>query len=505
MPLATSQIGIPAGYPHPVAGIRVEPDFTAEARLKFEPSFVETGIGMESGFGAGFRLEPEGGFSQHDLRRRRRSRARHALRLKAEAVMRRVVDFGFAALLLAVLSPLALILFMLAKIYGGGIETQERLGYLSRRFFMYRFYFPGNGPLTRLRSLRSIPTLVNILVGEMSFVGPRPLGRYEALADRRLTWKRYEMRPGLVSLWWVRKHANIAHGSELSLDLEYVDTTTFWGDIGIALRAIPIALFFQGASRLEPEIEICGIRIDNFTMEESVERVVSMAGGSQASQICFVNADCVNTAFVDADYRAALGQADMVLADGIGMRLAGAVFEQNVRENINGTDMLPFLLAEVEQAGLSIFLLGGAPGVAEAAAKWIHEHFPELRVAGTDHGFFTPEDEPAVIQGVKDSGADILFVCMGAPTQEKWIAAHKDQVGAKVLIAAGGLLDFYAGRVLRAPIWVRELGMEWFYRFLLEPWRMWRRYFLGNLLFLARVLRTRLTLTRGHSGNGRLR
>jgi N-acetylglucosaminyldiphosphoundecaprenol N-acetyl-beta-D-mannosaminyltransferase len=131
--------------------------------------------------------------------------------------------------------------------------------------------------------------------------------------------------------------------------------------------------------------------------------------------------------------------------------------------------------------------------VAESVTQWIATQYPGVTVSGCHHGYFRPEEEPEVIQNIAESGADILLVAMGVPQQDKWIDGHLHELGVKVAMGVGGLFDFYSGRILRAPLWVREIGMEWFYRFLQEPGRMWKRYFLGNGVFLFHVLRERIT------------
>jgi N-acetylglucosaminyldiphosphoundecaprenol N-acetyl-beta-D-mannosaminyltransferase len=244
------------------------------------------------------------------------------------------------------------------------------------------------------------------------------------------------------------------------------------------------------------------VEIDNLTMAEASAHIVALTQAEEPSQICFVNADCVNIAFTDDDYRATLADAQLVLADGIGVRLAGEILNQNIRENINGTDMLPFLCAAAEEAKLGFYLLGGKPGVAEGAAQWIAERYPRLRMCGYRDGYFSEEEQPGVLEGIKASGADVLLVALGAPRQDKWIAEHKYRLGTKVSIGVGGLLDFYSGRIPRAPVWMRELGMEWFYRFWQEPRRMWRRYFLGNAVFLYRVGCERMRANHSHHTGG---
>jgi N-acetylglucosaminyldiphosphoundecaprenol N-acetyl-beta-D-mannosaminyltransferase len=441
-------------------------------------------------------IDLDGGFSKDGIRQRRRAQRRRSLSwviaIWAAGALRRLSDALLAAFLIVLLSPVLLALLIAARIAGGGLEEKPRLGRWATHFYQYEFSFPASSALQPLAFFKPLPSLLNILKGDMSFIGPRPASPNESFAAERTAWKRYNLRPGLLSLWWLRKRANIAYTSEVGLDLEYVETSTLWGDLGIAVRAIPV-VFLGGEGNTAPDqIHFLGVQIDNLTMAEASDRIISLSQGPEPVQICFVNADCVNIAFTDQNYRATLDQARLVLADGIGVRLAGTILNQNVRENINGTDMLPFLCAAAERANVSLFLLGGQPGVPDSTARWIADHYPALRIAGVRHGFFSEAEQPSVVQQIKDSGAGILLVALGTPRQDKWIAAHKDQFGAKVAIGVGGLFDFYSGRIPRAPVWMRELGMEWFYRFYQEPRRMWRRYFVGNAVFLYRVACERL-------------
>ncbi len=443
-----------------------------------------------------FLVELEEGFSKSGIRHRRRAHRRRSLTwmvaVRAAHTLRRLADIFFALLLLALLSPVLLGLVIVARASGGGIRRQRKLGRWATHFEQYELYFPTSSVFSRMTLLHSIPTLCNVVEGQMAFIGPRAVSPNEALADKRVAWKRYDLRPGLLSLWWLRKRANIAYTSELNLDLEYVETKTLWGDVGIALRAIPAVFMGVSCSTAPPQLSFLGVRIDNLTMAEASTQIIKMTESDTASQVCFVNADCVNIAFNDENYRATLYEAQLVLADGIGVRIAGSILNQNVRENVNGTDMLPYLCAAAERANAGIYLLGGRPGVAEAAATWIRERYPRLKISGLHHGYFTEAEQPQIAEQIKASGAAILLVGLGAPRQDQWIAAHKHELGARVSIGVGGLLDFYSGHIPRAPAWMRELGMEWFYRFMQEPRRMWRRYFVGNAVFLYRTMRERV-------------
>jgi N-acetylglucosaminyldiphosphoundecaprenol N-acetyl-beta-D-mannosaminyltransferase len=149
------------------------------------------------------------------------------------------------------------------------------------------------------------------------------------------------------------------------------------------------------------------------------------------------------------------------------------------------------LLARLAATGQGVFLLGGRPGVADDVAAWVRAHFPGARIAGTAHGYFPADAESALVDRINASGAGVLLVAFGAPRQETWIRRNAPRLRVNSALGVGGLFDFYAGRIPRAPQWLRELGLEWAYRLYQEPRRMWRRYLVGNVVFLSRVIAER--------------
>ena len=125
--------------------------------------------------------------------------------------------------------------------------------------------------------------------------------------------------------------------------------------------------------------------------------------------------------------------------------------------------------------------------MAEAVAEWATSRYPAVRIAGVRDGYFTEEETDEVIRHIHESRADVLLVALGAPRQEFWIDHHLVATGVPVALGVGGLFDFYSGRLKRAPLWMREAGIEWLYRLIQEPRRMWKRYLIGNLVFVFRV------------------
>jgi N-acetylglucosaminyldiphosphoundecaprenol N-acetyl-beta-D-mannosaminyltransferase len=439
----------------------------------------------------------EGRFSARAIRRRRINHLVQSngwlIWIQLLSGARRSLELLLAALLLATLSPLLLILFIAVKARGGRVLHTPRLGRWGCAFNEISF---SSGPFAGL------PALLNVLRGNMSLVGPRAVSPSEVSAADRAAWRRFNTRPGFICLWWIRRRANIAWGSESDADSEYLDTQSVWGDLAIGLRAIPAAFYGEGVTVAPERIELMGIGFNNLTMEEAVAGIVDRARNPYPSQLCFVNADCVNVACHDADYNELLANSAIVLADGIGLKLAGKILNNNIRQNVNGTDLFPQLcdaLAKLNNADLGLYLLGGKPGVPEDVARWIAEHYPATRVSGFHHGFFTHAETSVLLGDIRRSGAAILLVAFGVPKQEKWIRDNLAQTGVGMAIGVGGLFDFYSGRVPRAPIWIRELGMEWLYRFAQEPSRMWRRYFVGNFIFLVRAVSERFLARAEHA------
>lgn len=404
---------------------------------------------------------------------------------------KRIVETLLALLLLILLLPALIALTVAVYLMGGRLERLPRLGRWCEPFCEYRFSVPPHGPgrLITLLHLHRLPPLFNILKGDMSFIGPRVVSPGEISPREHTARKRYNVRPGLICLWWIRRRANIAYGSEVEADSEYVDTFSLWGDVGITLRSIPAILYGEGVATAPDELTILDIPIHNVTMSEAVIRIGQFLDDGRPRQVCFINADGANIAYHNTAYRKTLQQAALSLADGIGLKLAGKLLGRDIKQNVNGTDLFPRLCEALAQSGHGVFLLGARPGVVDAVQNWMLEHFPGICVSGAQHGYFTPEEEPRIIDDIARSGAALLLVAFGAPRQDMWISEHLSQTGVSVAMGVGGLFDFYSGRMPRAPLWMREMGVEWVFRLYREPRRMWKRYGIGNGLFLYRVIK----------------
>ena len=244
------------------------------------------------------------------------------------------------------------------------------------------------------------------------------------------------------------------------------------------------------------KICILGVEIDNVSRLEALARMESLLySGGGPRQVSFVYADCLNRSYTDARYREVLNKSSLVLGDGTGIRIASSMLGTPVRENQCGTDVTPEFLARTN--GARVFLLGSKEPVVQQAAEKMSREFPAITVCGVQHGYFQSDDE--VIAKINAAKPDILLVGMGAPRQEIWIDENLHRLNVKICCGLGAFFDFYSGSVPRAPQWMLDRGMEWIYRLCGEPRRLWRRYLIGNFLFLGRVYRQLLT---GHGVRG---
>jgi alpha-1,3-mannosyltransferase len=233
---------------------------------------------------------------------------------------------------------------------------------------------------------------------------------------------------------------------------------------------------------------ILGVDIHVMKKTEAVDTLDRLSDGSTPIGVGFANAHALNIASSDQVAREELSKL-LVFNDGIGVALASRIlYRWHFPENLNGTDFVPAYLGATRRA-FKIFLLGARPGVAEKAARTLVPPDSRHRVVGVRNGYFTSDMDAAIAEEIRRSGADLLLVALGNPAQEIWISKNLRATGCCLAFAVGGLFDFAAENVPRAPLWMQVQGIEWLWRLLQEPGRLWRRYLIGNWLFLGRVAR----------------
>ena len=230
-------------------------------------------------------------------------------------------------------------------------------------------------------------------------------------------------------------------------------------------------------------INVLGVGFDNVTMAEAVDRGMELLRQEGAHYVVTPNPEIVEVCRENPEAMEAVNGADLVLADGIGVIKGAAMLGTPLKERCPGIEFAAGLMEKMAGEGLSLFMLGAKPGVAEQAAEKLAEQYPGLKIAGTHDGYFK-EDGP-VVETIRSSGADCVFVCLGAPKQEFWMRKNGRATGAKLLCGLGGSLDVFAGTVERAPKFFRDHGLEWFYRLCKDPKRIGRMMKLP--LFLIHV------------------
>ena len=235
------------------------------------------------------------------------------------------------------------------------------------------------------------------------------------------------------------------------------------------------------------KINVLGVEFDALTARQALEHGAMLLDSEGFHYVVTPNPEFILAAERDEEFRRVLNAADLVLPDGIGVIYSAKLLGTPLKARVPGIEFSAGMLAHMNKIGGRVFLLGAKPGVAELAAANISKDFPNLTVCGTHDGYFK-EDEP-VVQIIKESNADLLFVCLGAPRQEKFMAKYGPETGVKLAMGLGGSLDVYAGTVERAPESWQKCNMEWAYRLVKEPKRINRMAKLPLVLVKAAKLR----------------
>ncbi len=235
--------------------------------------------------------------------------------------------------------------------------------------------------------------------------------------------------------------------------------------------------------------DIMGLQFDNITMEEALDAAKALLQGEHAARVVTPNAEIAYEALHDENTRTLLNSAELMLPDGAGVVLASKILKTPLKQKVAGVDFADGLLGVLETTGQSLYLLGSKPGIGELAAQKMMQKHPKLRIAGIADGYF--QDEAPVIDKINASGADVLFVCLGAPKQEQFMARHQKALHVKLMAGLGGTLDSFAGTVKRAPKWMIRLNLEWLYRLIKEPKRFIRMLRLPKYLWAVVCKRIR--------------
>jgi len=325
----------------------------------------------------------------------------------------------------------------------------------------------------------------SVLTGHVSFSGV-PLHRAYGLKAKS-TAILLTIKPGIYNLNDIREAVGYIEMSPQQTVNFYCESQGLKIHLLILIKGLINNFLYSRDKLIEPKIfELFGLKINNLKLSEAIDWALR-EGEGRCEMGFFVNVNSINIAYDNPPFKKLLNSADRILADGSGVRLGAKYRKIKLRDNINGTDLLPHLCVKMAEMGKSVFLLGSAPGVAESTAKNIQGMYPRLKIAGTHHGYFTTGDDEAIVAKINHSKADVLLVALGSPRQEQWIAANRQRLNVTTALAVGGLLDFFSGGIPRAPRWMREIGCEWLFRLMQEPRKKFRRYVVGNPLFLWRL------------------
>jgi N-acetylglucosaminyldiphosphoundecaprenol N-acetyl-beta-D-mannosaminyltransferase len=231
-------------------------------------------------------------------------------------------------------------------------------------------------------------------------------------------------------------------------------------------------------------------------VEELHTEIEKLVRGGEHGLVLNVNAHCLNLCYEDPKLRNFLNGAEVVFCDGAGVMLAARMLGRRVPERITYADWIWHLADFAAARGFSLYFLGARPGVAREAARRLKERYPGLKIVGVRHGYFdhsagSAENE-AVVGEINAAAPDIILVGLGMPLQERWLMENWQKLDIRVALTGGAVFDYVSGRLRRGPRFLIDSGFEWLARLLVAPRRLWRRYLLGNPLFLLRVLKQRL-------------
>ena len=240
-------------------------------------------------------------------------------------------------------------------------------------------------------------------------------------------------------------------------------------------------------------IDIGGVALSCTDEDGAIAEAVRLYERDEPGFIAYANVYGVNLAQRDETYLGALRAADLVLNDGKGVMLGARLLGKRFPVDLNGNHFTPLLLSIAAERRWPVYFFGARPGVAQRAAAALRAAMPALEVAGIRDGDLSRGTRDEIVGDIRDAGSGLLLAALGNPLQEKWLAANLADTGARLGVGVGAFFDFQAGEVRRAPAWMNRAGLEWIHRLGLEPRRMWRRYLIGNPMFVWRVLRQRLS------------
>ncbi len=236
---------------------------------------------------------------------------------------------------------------------------------------------------------------------------------------------------------------------------------------------------------MKNRIKMMGCLIDNLSMEETLLKVEQFVASGLPHQHVVVNVDKLVKANYDENLKNIINECDLISADGMPVVWASKLLRMPLKERVAGVDLFENLMARAASKGWRVFLLGAKEEVVSAVNRTYKVKYPSLVIAGYRNGYWTTEEEANVVSQIRDARADLLFVAISSPKKEVFLAKYQSEMKVAFSMGVGGTFDVAVGKVKRAPIWMQKFGLEWFFRFLQEPRRMFRRYFIDDLAFFS--------------------
>jgi len=234
---------------------------------------------------------------------------------------------------------------------------------------------------------------------------------------------------------------------------------------------------------------LMGCDMDNLTMEETLQRVEGFIATGNPHQHVVVNVDKLVKASRDPELRRIINECALINVDGMPVVWASRLLGRPIKERVAGVDLFESLMQRAAEKGWRVFLLGAREEVVSGVKTKYEHKYRGLTVAGYRNGYWKPEEEAGVVQQIADAKADLLFVAISSPKKEHFLGQYQAQMKIPFAMGVGGTFDVAVGKVKRAPVWMQKSGLEWFYRFLQEPRRMFRRYFIEDMAFIGLFLK----------------
>lgn len=235
---------------------------------------------------------------------------------------------------------------------------------------------------------------------------------------------------------------------------------------------------------MSARITMMGCQIDNLTMEETLQKVEGFIQSGHPHQHVVVNVDKLVKAERDAELRRIINDCALINVDGMPVVWASRLLGKPLKERVAGVDLFEALMRRSADKQWRVYLLGAREEVVSEVKRLYELKYPGLTVAGYRNGYWSAEEEPGVVAQITEARADLLFVAISSPKKEHFLGQYQGQMKIPFAMGVGGTFDVAVGRVKRAPVWMQKSGLEWFYRFLQEPRRMFRRYFIEDMGFI---------------------